>query len=343
MRGHWFYVQVFVPVLCLFASGCATSHRIEDRVFADGPRGSVSLQTVDDTLFKTAHPVSVSRQLVTHILRGAQSLPDRATTAMAIFSNDEIRFLSPLISKALSNATGNQLVTFRVLRGRSSEEEAIGGSIYIQGRLLHFSLIYYHANPKKRGSDEEQGSTFRHLRELEPSQLAFIPEADQRSRINEQRDFVTPPPLGTFVIDYKMFSDELDLLSPMAQSQSIYIASLPCPHADMPSPLPDKGDTTLQKTLSDSAEETQALKELVCEQAIQIDALKEDMRALRHILSESDAKKHKTTKPEVLPAPRRRILNGTSDLSADPSCNSFCESLHFQSRWFPDVPKGGIA
>lgn len=339
MRGHWFYVQVFVPVLCLFVSACGTSHRIEDRIFADGPRGTVSLQSVNDALFKTAHPVSVSPQLVTHILRGAQALLDDVATAMHVFSDDETKFLSPLISKALSNATENQFVTFRVLRGKRSKEEAIGGTIYIQGRLLHFALTYYHATPDRRGSGEGQDHASRHPGELEPSQLAFIPETDQRFGLNEQRDLVTPPPLGALVIDYKMFSEELDLPSLTAQSQSLHIGSLPCPQADIPSALRDNGVTALQETPSQSAEEKQVLKELVCEQAIKLDVLKKDMRVLRHILSEIEAKKQNPIKPELLPAPRRRVLNGISNLTADPSCNSICRPLHSQSHWFPNVLK----
>jgi hypothetical protein len=327
-----------VPVLCFFVSACGTSHRIEDRVFADGSRGAVSLQSVDDALFKAAHPVSVSPQLITHILRGAQALPGDATTAMHVFSDDETRFLSPLISTALSQATEHQLVTFRVLRAKSSEGEAIGGTIYIRGRLLHFALTYYQATPDRRDSGEGQDHVSRHPGEREPSQLAFIPENDRRSSINEQRALVTPPPLGTLVVDYKMFGDELDLPAPTAQSQSLQVGSLPCPQAEIPSALRDNEVTALQEILSRSgAEDTQTLKELVCKQAIELDALKKDMRVLRHMLSEIEARKHKAEKPELLRAPRRRILNGISNLPADPSCNSIFSSLDFQGRWFPDV------
>lgn len=36
----------------------------------DGPRGAVSLQSVEDSWFKTAHPLFVSPVLFTHVLRG---------------------------------------------------------------------------------------------------------------------------------------------------------------------------------------------------------------------------------------------------------------------------------
>ena len=297
----------------------------------------MSLNSVNDGSFRTVHPVSISPRLLTRILRGAQSLPGETTTPMHVFSVDEARFLSPLISKALSQAAENQLVTFHVLRGKSSEAGALGGTIYIQGRLLHFTLTYYHVGPDGRGANEGQDHASRHPEALELPPLAFIPETDERSSTDEQQGVVTPPPLGTLVIDYQMFGDELDRFPPTAQSESLHVSSLPCPQADVPSSLRENGDTALQETPSHGAEETLALKELVCEQAIALDALKEDMRVLRHRLSKIEAKKHKSTKPGVLPAPRRRVLEEASDGIADPSCNSIRGPLTCQGYLFSDL------
>ena len=342
MRGYWFYVQVFASVLWLSLSACGTPHRIEDRIVADSPRGTVSLEHVDDARFKGAHPVSASPQLVRHILRGAQALPDDVTAAMRVFSDDEIWFLSPLISKALSTAAENQIVAFRVLRGKSLEE-ALGGILYVQGRLLHFTLAYYHTSPDRRSSGQGQDHAFPHSEELEPSQLAFIPETDQRSSINEQRVLVAPPPLGTLIIDYQMFSAQLDRPSPTARPESPHVGSLPCLQADGPSALRDNRVTALHETPSGSAEETQILKEWVCEQAIELDTLKRDMRMLRHILSEIESRKNKSPKPELLPAQRRRILNRVSSFIGEPSCNSLCGILHYQSRCLPNIRERGKA
>lgn len=306
---------------------------------ADGARGAVALQRVDGALFRTAHPVSVSPQFVTQILRGAQALPDDAATAMHVFSADEAEFLSPLISAALSQATEKQLVTFRIIRGKSLEE-AIGGIVYIRGRLLHFALTYYHTNLDRRGPGEKQDPASRELGEPAPSQLVFIPEADQRSSIEEHRAVVTPPPLGTLVVDYKMFSEELELPSPTAQSPSLPVDSLPCSQTDTRSPSRDNGVTAVHETPShDDGEDTQTLKELVCEQAIALDALKKDMRVLRHMLSKIEAKKHKATKPNVVPVPHWRSLSRVNYSISDLSCNSFFRHLHCQSLWLPDSLK----
>lgn len=336
VRRHRFSIQVFLSVLGLLVSACSLSQRIEDRIVEDGARGAVALQHVDDVLFKSAHPVSVSPQLVTQILRGAQALPDDASTPMYVFSADEAEFLSPLISTALSQATEKQLVTFRIVRGKNVEE-AIGGTVYIRGRLLHFALIYYDANLDRRGPGEKQDPASRDLGEPVPSQLAFIPETDQRSSIDEHRAVVTPPPLGTLVVDYEMFSEELDLPSPTAQSPSLPVGSLPCPQADIQSASRDNGVTAVHETPShDDGEHTQALKKLVCEQAIELDALKKNMRVLRHMLSKIEAQTPRATKPEAVPLPYWRSLNRVRYSIPDPSCNSIFIPLHCRSGWLLD-------
>ncbi len=308
-RGHWSPIQVFLPVVCVFVSACSTSHRIEDRIFIDGPQGTVSLQSVSDTAFRTTHPVSVSPLLLTHILRGTQALPDDITTAMHVFSDNETRFLAPLISKALTTATENQLVTFRVLRGKSSEKESIGGIIYIHGRLLHLTLTAHHPSHDGEDSGQGQGRMSRHPGELDRSELVFIPETGLRSNLNEEPHLATRPPLGRLVIDYRMFNDTPDPSLPTAQSQSLHMGSLPCTQADVPSTLGDDSVTALEDTASDGAGETQAFKELLCDQAMEIDALKKDMRVLRHMLSEIEARKKKSIKQEVPHIPLRRTLN----------------------------------
>ena len=108
----------------------------------------MSLQSVEDSWFKTAHPLFVSPVLLTHMLRGVQVqvLPDDKTTAVRVFSDEDTEFLSPLISTALSKAAKDQLVGFRVSRGTDAESDTTGGVLYVQGRLLHLALTHYRAN-----------------------------------------------------------------------------------------------------------------------------------------------------------------------------------------------------
>ena len=337
VKGHWFSIQVLMPVLCLLVVACSTSHRIEDSFFVDGLQGAVSLQNVDDASFRTAHPVSVSPQLLTHILRGAQALPDETSTAMHVFSDDETKFLSPLISAALSQATQKQLVTFRVIRGESTKKEVVDGTIYIRGRLLHLTLTGYQGRPHKGGSDHEQNYASCRLGEVEPPQLAFIPETDWIPRSDEQRVLIIPPPLGALIIDYTIFSEASGLFSQVAQSQLLHSGSTPCPKVDIPSLSPNHGVAALQETPPDSSGEVLALKEVVCEQAMELDILKQEMHVLRHMLSEIETRKRNVIKPELAPGLRTRIRNRIIGLTLDSTCNSVCRPLHSKNPWLSDI------
>lgn len=93
----------------------------------------------------------------------------------------------------------------------------------------------------------------------------------------------------------------------------------------------------MQETPSDSLEEVQALKEVLCEQAIELDALKEEMRVLRHMLSEVETRKQNFIKPELAPGLRRRIRDTITGLTVDYSCNSVCRPLHSKNPWLPDI------
>jgi hypothetical protein len=282
----------------LFAGACSTAQKVEDTIFADGPRGAVSLQSVEDSWFKTAHPVSVSPLMVTHVLRGVQiqALPDDKTTAGRVFSDEDTEYLSPLISTALSKATKSQLVAFRVLRGRGAEHETIGGVLYLQGRLLHLALTHYRANSDGSKSGEQLDRPSRHPSGLGPRQLGFVPEAVKRSNLNEQPDLLDPPPLATLVIDYKLLLAELELSSGSVQPQTTHGPTPDRIRGDASSALSNAGGTASQETPALPKEKTQALQELIREQAIELDALKEDMRTLRRRLSEMETERHNQTK-----------------------------------------------
>lgn len=295
MSKIWCAVPVLVSALCLFVSACAFTRPAEDTVFADGPRGAVLLQHVEDSWFKTAHPVSVNPRLLTHVLRGVQVqvLPNDQTTAVQVFSEDETAFLSPLISTALSQATKNQLVAFRVTQGTDPGGTMTGGLLFTRGRLLHLWLTHYRAPSRSRDAGATQDQQARHPQGLAPRQLRFVPEAAQQSSRNYQPDVIDPPPLATLVIDYKELAAQVHLPSETTPAQ----------------PLPTEtqvtgsghGPSGSHETTPSGAEETRALKDVVKEQALELDALKEDMRALRKRLSEMDVPPSNGAKPPLIP------------------------------------------
>ena len=284
-------VPLLASVLCLFISACATSLTVEDTVFADGPRGAVLLQRVDDSWFRTAHPVSVGPLLLTHVLRGVhvQPAPDDQTTAVRVFSDEEIAFLSPLMSTALSKATTSQLVAFRVTHDSGPGSDMTGGLLFTRGRLLHLWLTHYRATGVRNGSVVTLDRQVPNPRGLIPRQLRFAPEAAERSGHHQQTDVIDPPPLATLVIDYATLASALNLPSEAAPSQPRSGDEPPRHHATTQPVQPDPGLPTAEAVPPSRAEETQAIKDVVKEQALELEALKEEMRALRRRLSEIDA------------------------------------------------------
>lgn len=308
MNSAWFCIRVLATVISLLIGACSTAQKAEDTVFADSPRGGVFLQSAEDSWFKTAHPVSVSPLLLTHMLRGVQvhPAPDDQTTAVRVFSDEEIAFLSPLMSTALSKATKSQLVAFRVTQNSGPSSEMTGGLLFTRGRILHLWLTQYRANGARNNSGATLDRQARNPHGLAPRQLRFVPETVQRSSRNQQPDVIDPPPLATLMIDYTMLATELNLPSEAAPSQPLHGDEPLLNHADTQSVRPDHGLPASQGTLPSAAEETRALKAVVKEQAIELDALKDDVRALRQRLSEMEPHSPQLAAPPMAPARREK-------------------------------------
>jgi hypothetical protein len=281
-------IRLCVPALasavCLFTSACAISHKMVDTLLADGPRGAVYIQGVEDLWFKTAHPLLVSPVLLTHVFRGVwiQVLPGDKSTAVRVFSDQDNEFLSPLISMALSKATKGQLVGFRVFRGRDVGSDTTSGVLYIQGRLLHLALTHYRANMVRSDSRVKTDRQFFNPRGLEPPQIVFVPETARRSSQNEQPDLLNPPPLATLVIDYELLK-ELETQSSSAQSPPLYEDSL----ADA---------AICYATQAKRGEEIRAVRELAMKKSKELDMVKKDVYAMQRQLAELEIEAQKMKK-----------------------------------------------
>jgi hypothetical protein len=294
-------IPALAGVLCLLVSACSTtSSKVAETILVESPRGSVSLQNVEESWFKTAHPLFMSPLLLTHILRGveARALPADKTTARRVFSDGDAEFLSPLISQALVKATKGQIVGFQVLHGMDAGSDSTGGILYIQGQLLHLSLTHYRANIGRREIGAKPDRQLLNPTGLEQRQIGFIPEAAGRSSLNEQPDLVSPPPLATVVIDFELVAKGVEPQSASGQSQPLYLY----PDANtvasqfLQSMAPAKSAATAQTAQS---EEIRSMKELVMKQATELEGLKEDVRTLQHRLAEihGEAKKRQSAPP----------------------------------------------
>ena len=290
-------IPALAGALCLLASACSTtSPKVEETILVDGPRGSVYLQTVEESWFKSAHPLSLSPGLLTHVFRGiqVQVLPADKTTARRVFSDEDTEFLSPLMSTALSKATKGQLVGFRVHHGTDAGSDSNAGFLYVQGRLLHLALTHYRANAGRLDRGPKPDPQFPNPRGLEQGQIGFIPEDARRSSLNEQPGLVNPPPLATVVIDYELLAERYPDVTPVTQQ-------------DVQPILPAHGAAISHETQAAHAEEIRSLKEDVMKKTTELDVVKEEVRALQHRLADLEVEAQKTKKRQSVPPPRKSV------------------------------------
>lgn len=305
------WAPVLASVVCLLTGACTTApSEIVEAILIDSPRGTVFLQRIEDRWFQAAHPLSVSPGLLTHVFRGVQvqALPADKTPAVRVFSDEDIEFLSPLISTALSKATKGQLVGFRVLHGTDAGSETTGGFLYAQGRLLHFILTYYRANAGRRETGAHSEPQFVNPTGLDRRQIGFIPEAARRSSLNEQPGLVNTSPLATLVIDHELLAAHSEPQPAPVLSQPLHPDHTSATRQDARPTLPADGVAPSQEMQAAHFEEIRSMKELVIKMAAELDALKEDVRTLQRRLAEIDAeaqktKKRKSASPQQKPVP----------------------------------------
>lgn len=308
-----FSIPALAGALCLLAGACATtSPKLVEAILVDGPRGSVYLQkSGEDSWFKAAHPLYVSPRLLTQMLRGVEvlALPADKTTARRVFSDEDTEFLSPLVSTALTKATKGQLVGFRVHHGTNAGSDSTGGVLYVQGRSLHLSLTHYRADTGRREIGAQPHRQFPNPTGLEPRQISFIPEAARRSSLNEQPDLVNPPPLATVVIDFELLAKGLEPQSASGQSQPLYLYPdvEAATRQALQSIIPANGVATSQEAQAAQAEEVRSLKELVMKKTTEVDAVKEEVRALQRRLAEVQAETQQSKKRQSAPPVRKTI------------------------------------
>jgi hypothetical protein len=210
-----------LALLCLVGTACGTTTPT-GKILFDDPRGTVSLQTMSDRSIQATHPVTLEPTLLAKILRGIeiqdqehglQKFLEGASSPVPVFSDDQIRFLAPLLAEGLRTAAPDQHIEYRVHTTHkgsafeSSTTETTAGSLYAYGRVLYVILSQYRYNPMRTNLTTSGDMAYR-SRSPDSSGLLdrillFIPSDAQRS------DAFDPPEGGKstdrfLAIDYQM-------------------------------------------------------------------------------------------------------------------------------------------
>jgi hypothetical protein len=222
--------SLLLALLCFVGTACGTTGKI----LFDDPRGTVSLQTISDRSIQANHPINLEPALLAQLLKGMkiqdQDLGHNHVNgrmsmdagpfypSVSVFSEDQIRFLAPLLAEGLRAAAPDQCVEYRVVithegsnRFQSPTTETTAGSLYAYGRHLYVILSQYRYNQMRenmRTLDSFGRQATVDYSGLRDRTLLFTPKAAKRSNSFE-------PPIRRkltdrfLAIDYQLLQQAL--------------------------------------------------------------------------------------------------------------------------------------
>lgn len=270
----------------------------------DGPRGSIILETVPQrgstagfrsvTGLQASHPIILESSVIQASLSGLSLGQQRSNTTpgttndrqpvIPVLSPDDAQFLAPLISTALSSATADQFVSFRILtssvnssssRGSSADIDAaqsrIGptaeetaGALYVRSRTLHIILTIYRGRPDPlRAIDSTQA----YSKDLAGRTLLFSPASALRTDLSRPVVLPLPADLPSVAVDYQALPRVAD--PPV---------SAPVPTAGLSESLPSAAAPTV--------EEVRELKDLVVRKDLELERMRSEISQLKQELKE---------------------------------------------------------
>jgi len=312
---------IIIGVMAL--TRCASTPR-PDVILHEGSEGGVYLERIADRSILAAHPIKLDRGLIARVLNGIQigepknainTLFIGSTKPERVFSDEDTAFLAPLISSALSQATAEQQVRFRVVHlvspianapgggagiGSSTpqtggpQKETTEGTLYAYGLSLHFVLGEYRHRVVKPDVISGPNRYYPDPTGLKEREVQFVPQFAVRPDSYKQSDG------NTLVIDYDTLAKrpqaELgnSMAVPAAASTSAPSStSTEAPgHAEDRPIMPPTGSSEPIKSGTRSVgenDEVQPLKDLVIKKDLELESLKRELRSLRRQLSERDA------------------------------------------------------
>ena len=321
----------FAPLLTalltgLFSAGCVSAAGPEIIVY-DSQHGRVYLEALPDKALQAAHPITLPATTIAQVLRGVLVVGDKSTVEglfegkpkpTRVFTEEEVGFLAPPLVKALTQAGPSQQVGFRVSHlvspiayqeregaavGSSEsppygpEPETTSGSLYVHGLSLHLTLAEYHHRPTRPDAINMPNRQIPDRTGLDRLQVLFTPEAAKRPDSFKQSGFFDDSDATTLAIDYQLLAklpaaQITQPLTPQATTakESSAAKGSPAPlgkAAAKPQPAPAEGAVST---------ELQSVKDLLIKKDMEMQELKEELRAIKKQLAEQDTDKQKPKK-----------------------------------------------
>jgi hypothetical protein len=287
MSLHSRFVYLLLTGLTLALSACATGPD-RDITVHESDRGAVYLERISDRSFRTAHPITFSADTMARTLRGVLIKEGRGALgylhpgkpeAARVFADEEVEYLTPLLTEGLKRAASDQQVGFRIVQSStktaassagavfclsdvrfpgvceseqqagSATEESTEGTVYAYGESLYLTLTGYRHRTERTGSDTMAARRILTSTGLANRTVHFVPESAKRPD-SYRTAYSTDT---TIVIDY-------NLLATMPVVSDVR-------SAPAQSPTPVKGDSTQRDSdLDELRKELQGIKKKLAEQ-----------------------------------------------------------------------------
>jgi hypothetical protein len=311
-----------LALLCLVGTACGTTAPT-GKILFDDPRGTVSLQTMSDRSIQATHPITLEPTLLAQLLKGIeiqdqehgfQKLLTGPSSPVPVFSDDQIRFLAPLLAEGLRTAAPDQRIEYRVHTTHtgsaleSSTTETTAGSLYAYGRQLYVILSQYRYDPirenmKRLGNmtsiTSTTGSRVPDSSGLLNRTVLFTPSDAQRS------DSFDPPEGGKstdrfLAIDYQL----LQHAPPAAATTKQTAPQMGRAGSTRESPAgtgASNASTQTTEALAQREAEIHTLKDLVIKNNSDVEILRKELESVQRRLDSQttnpDRQKRKTTPP----------------------------------------------
>ncbi len=221
----------FVIALVLLSGwSCASTPEV-DLVIAESPRGEVYLERIPSRHFQAAHPITILPERMDRVLRGIlvkedqgllRQLSSGPSNPAPAFTDEEVKFLAPLLAEGLSRAVSDQQVGFRLFQSGSatftqsagagvgssepllqrSPIETTTGSLYAYGHSLYITLAKYRHRQERPDTITMANRRVPDDTGLANRTLSFTPESASRP----DSDSGIHSPGATLGIDFEFLS-----------------------------------------------------------------------------------------------------------------------------------------
>ena len=159
MSHHSRRALVLLSGIALALSACAAGPEL-DVTIHESERGAVYVERFADRSFHASHPMRVSAEMMTRVLRGVvvkdtggvlRSLVGSKPQTIQAFGTEDVEYLAPLLADGLARAASDQQVGFHVIHIATPPPSQVGGLTFCLSDIR---------SPGVCDSDKPNGGTF---------------------------------------------------------------------------------------------------------------------------------------------------------------------------------------